>query len=54
MEKSAIKIPTTPSEAIDSLPKPMMENEIVVNRVELDDTISPIQKALFQKDMTPG
>lgn len=54
MEKKSINIPTTPSEAINALPKPLMSTEIVVNRVEVDDTVSPIQKALFQKDQTPG
>ena len=54
MEKKSINIPTTPSEAINALPKPLMSTEIVVNRVEVDDTASPIQKALFRKDQTPG
>ena len=56
LDKSIVKIPSTPSEALDSLPKPMMEsqNEILVNRVEMDETISPTHKALFKKDMTPG
>ena len=54
LDKKSINIPTTPSEAVNALPKPLMNNEIVVNRVEADDTASPIQKALFQKDMTPG
>ena len=54
LDKKSINIPTTPSEAVNALPKPLMNNEIVVNRVEADDTASPIQKAFFQKDMTPG
>lgn len=54
MDKKSINIPTTPSEAINALPKPLMSTEIVVHRVEVDDTVSPIQKALFHKDQTPG
>lgn len=54
MEKKTINIPTTPSEAVNALPKPLMNNEIVVNRVEIDETLSPVQKALFQKDIQAG